>query len=1104
MNQYREAWVSILASALVVMAVGVTARGQVPNHPVITEVYFDPNGVNDGPIGRDSTNPHQEFVEIYLPTCAELDTALSCSALNITFEEVEGDHTSMELGQLNYRWDLPTFCVLANSASCPVNTIPRPNSGIVVLGWVDYGDATPTTLAGTVNTRVALIKGGLTAEDGDYVFVAINGQQFGGTNNFATLAAESLIEWGAAGQLSDEVRTGQIENGSGVYLLLNRDGAGYVTLYDEKDSAHQPPTFSADPDLPGGTVLPTGVLFDAFANNDDSGFDVLLQPLNSPVDPACSTDPVKCIDLETILPNGGAFSNLVAQLPEKVTSPPDPGTANGYARVYLDQAKTTETTATNDPVSDALNAYRHVRNAGPFFPTPGFVPSTTSPPELAVAGPPAQITTILAGVSAPVEILAANVGGNSPIDMTVTSAGPSSNSSFATFSPGVAALGVSGGSIGTPSVLVSASLTAAGQSPTAPITVTATNGGAPAITNPVQTTTVTATVIEPTTGQNATGQPFQTTVFVAIQGITDAPGVTNELLQTDFGAFLAGQADITALESEGNSAILLNPATNIVDQPTILPLRKKLPVDGEECSKWLDFAGPVGKLDLGQTVAQSAEVLSGAATYDQNFVIGFDCAGVATDAVRAVRFNHPDGFAFDGTFSPSETVQFVGERGDVGKPLNGLSDATTTRTFELALIDTNVRSSANNPIESGAKDDFGLILQVRDIETPPVGQTPPVESGEFVFLSFTGGKQGADIDTLDIPPGPSVMNLIFLDLDNLHSVLGIRTIEQIIVVQAGTGTVDIVEAYTLRPVPPPTGCTVDPDCDDGLFCNGAETCDTLPIPNTCVPGTSPCTNPALPACDETTNTCVVCAFNSDCSDGLFCSGAETCDTLTNTCVAGTDPCNDGVVCTVDTCDDVLNTCTHTADDTVCDDGLFCTGLEICSLTLDCQTGTNPCTNPALPVCDEGATTCRECLVATDCDDSNDCTTDSCVGFVCGNVNVADGSPCFNNLGTCLNGVCTGIPCTVNSDCSDSNVCTKDLCIANECSNPPNMYGDVNHNDVINLFDLFCVLDGFSGVFNDCSFEDVDIEPCAGNSTLNLFDLFAVLDSFSGVDACCGP
>jgi len=475
---------------------------------------------------------------------------------------------------------------------------------------------------------------------------------------------------------------------------------------------------------------------------------------------------------------------------------------------------------------------------------------------------------------------------------------------------------------------------------------------------------------------------------------------------------------------------------------------------------------------------------------------------VPTDTVRAVRFNHPDGFAFDGTFSPSETVQFVGERGDVAKPLNGLSDATTTRTFELALIDTNVRNSALNPIESGAKDDFGVILQVRDIETPPVGQTPPVVPGEFIFLSFMGGKQGADIDSLQIPPGPSVMNLIFLDLDNLHDVLGVRTIEQIIVVQAGNGTVDIVEAYALRPVPPPAGCTVNANCDDGLFCDGIETCDTLS--NTCVAGTSPCTNPALPACDETTNTCVVCAFNSDCSDGLFCNGAETCDTLTNTCVAGTDPCNDGVTCTADSCDDALDTCTHTPDDTLCDDALFCNGAETCNVTLDCQAGTNPCANPALPVCDEGATTCRECLSATDCDDLNDCTTDSCVGFACSNVVVADGSPCFNNSGTCLAGICTGIPCNVNADCNDGNGCTKNLCIANVCSNPPNIYGDVNHNDVVNIFDLFCVLEGFSGSFANCSFEDVDIEPCGGNVNLNIFDLFAVLDAFSGIDPCCGP
>lgn len=98
--------------------------------------------------------------------------------------------------------------------------------------------------------------------------------------------------------------------------------------------------------------------------------------------------------------------------------------------------------------------------------------------------------------------------------------------------------------------------------------------------------------------------------------------------------------------------------------------------------------------------------------------------------------------------------------------------------------------------------------------------------------------------------------------------------------------------------------------------------------------------------------------------------------------------------------------------------------------------------------------------------------------------------------------CTGA-CTENFGCSDCDVCTCDYCVDGECEFTPGIYGDVDCNGVLNLWDIFCVLDGFSGIFDRCQFEDVDIEPCAGNGVINLFDLYAVLDAFSGIDPCCG-
>ncbi len=245
-------------------------------------------------------------------------------------------------------------------------------------------------------------------------------------------------------------------------------------------------------------------------------------------------------------------------------------------------------------------------------------------------------------------------------------------------------------------------------------------------------------------------------------------------------------------------------------------------------------------------------------------------------------------------------------------------------------------------------------------------------------------------------------------------------------------------------------CINTPDngaCDNGLFCDGLEVCD---IALDCQPGTAPncddgvgCTSDS---CNESTDSCDHVPSNAVCDNGLFCDGVETCHAVLD-CQAGAAPnCNDGIACTVDSCDEAGDACTNAPDDTLCNNGQFCDGVETCDAALGCQNGTAPncddgvgctidscdesgdsCVNtPDNSSCDngqfcDGAETCDPVLdcqtPGLSCDDSDACTTDSC--------NEA-GDTCVNTpIGGCQS-------CSVAADCDDGIPCTIDSCNAGVC------------------------------------------------------------------------
>ncbi len=222
-----------------------------------------------------------------------------------------------------------------------------------------------------------------------------------------------------------------------------------------------------------------------------------------------------------------------------------------------------------------------------------------------------------------------------------------------------------------------------------------------------------------------------------------------------------------------------------------------------------------------------------------------------------------------------------------------------------------------------------------------------------------------------------------------------------------------------------TGCLNAPNtaaCDDGDYCTINDRC----MDRSCAPGTTP----------------------RDCDDGNPCNGAEYCSGACNSGVPLT--CDDGVTCTVDSCDTSTG-CIHAPSDAACSAaaGGYCDPVLDCqypSCTAAtcmpepslCQTATcmgDMCVRETLcagstPSCCAGA------CVALGCDDSNECTNDSCGGGGCVNTfntNACDDGDACTTPDQCSGGLCTPGPAR---DCTDSDPCTSDYCMFGACFHGP--------------------------------------------------------------------
>ncbi len=197
-------------------------------------------------------------------------------------------------------------------------------------------------------------------------------------------------------------------------------------------------------------------------------------------------------------------------------------------------------------------------------------------------------------------------------------------------------------------------------------------------------------------------------------------------------------------------------------------------------------------------------------------------------------------------------------------------------------------------------------------------------------------------------------------------------------------------------------------CDDGVDCNGAETCNDSA--SQCMGATSTC--PEGEICDVASDSCSVdcagCVIEGSCYAEGSRSPANSCLVCDSPAAAddwsvdaGAD-CDDGDLCT---------------EDDECDGAGRCGGSDVVCVDDDEACGADRSCDPGTGMCDE-----HYPGNSVTCDDTDACTAnDRCDGS-----GECEGTPTANAAAGCA--------CIDASDCDDGLPCTQDTCNANTCLN----------------------------------------------------------------------
>jgi probable HAF family extracellular repeat protein len=225
-----------------------------------------------------------------------------------------------------------------------------------------------------------------------------------------------------------------------------------------------------------------------------------------------------------------------------------------------------------------------------------------------------------------------------------------------------------------------------------------------------------------------------------------------------------------------------------------------------------------------------------------------------------------------------------------------------------------------------------------------VGQAQCVASGgaKAAFLWDPEDEIHYNLNDL-IPPGSGLDLIRADDINAAGQIVG-----------TAVNAEGYLRAFLLQPI---ATCSSDPNCDDGLFCNGAEIC----VGGLCQDGDNPCPGQG---CNEGTEACLPLTCDNDGA----CEAGEDCSSCPADCVSGaggSPACGDGV-CQPSSGEDCLSCASDCRGKQTGNlNNRYCCGLDVDCADARCTAETWICDDtPSVPyccgdaVCDPGEDQCN--------------------------------------------------------------------------------------------------------------------------------------------------